>query len=75
MKPAICGVCGVSVVQSSDGDWIAFSDYKKSPDNEEIGHPEGLEWFCEDHLEGARLLSGRKRAEALRALRNRYPGG
>jgi len=72
MKPAICGVCGTSAVQSSTGDWVTFSDYK-SLDNKEIGHPEGLEWFCESHLEEAKLLSGKTSTEALSDLRKRHP--
>lgn len=72
MKPALCGVCGKSAIESHNGDWITFSDYK-NPDNEEIGHPDGLEWFCELHLEEAKLLSKLKSKEALTELRNRHP--
>jgi hypothetical protein len=72
MKPAICGVCGKSAVESQNGDWVAFSDYKRL-ENEEIGHPDGLEWFCEMHLEEAKSLSTMKSSDALAELRNRHP--
>lgn len=69
MKPAICSVCGISIIQSNNGDWVIFSNYK-SLDDEEIGHPEGLEWFCEKHLEKAKSLSELKSTEALAKLQN-----
>ncbi|BBA36912.1 putative uncharacterized protein [Methylocaldum marinum] len=72
MKPAVCGVCGKSAIESHNGDWVTFSDYKH-PDNEEIGHPDGLEWFCEMHLEEAKSLSTLVSREALEELRNRHP--
>jgi len=72
VKPALCGVCGKSAIESPNGDWVTFSDHKKSA-SEVIGHPEGLEWFCEEHLDEANLLSGLKSSEALAELRNRYP--
>lgn len=72
MKPAVCGVCGISAIQSRTGDWVTFSDYR-GVDNEEIGHLEGLEWFCESHLEEAKLLSDQKSSEALAKLQHQYP--
>ena len=72
MRPATCGVCGISAIQSSNGDWVTFSGYKQLA-SEEIGHPAGLEWFCEIHLDEARLLSGLNSSEALAELRKRYP--
>jgi hypothetical protein len=72
MKPAVCGVCGKSAIESHNGDWVTFSDYKQ-PEKDEIGHPEGLKWFCERHLEEAKSLSKLESAEALEELRNRHP--
>ena len=72
MKPAVCGVCGKSAIESHSGDWVTFSDYKQL-DKDEIGHPEGLEWFCERHLEEAKSLLRLKSAEVLVELRNRHP--
>jgi hypothetical protein len=72
MKPAICSICGKSAIESRNGDWVTFTDYKRL-DNEEIGHPDGLEWFCELHVEEAKSLSQLKSTEALAELRNRHP--
>ena len=71
MKPAVCGVCGVSAIESCNGDWLAFADYQ-SPSTDEIGHPEGLEWFCETHLPTASLLTNQKASGALAALHKRF---
>jgi hypothetical protein len=72
MKPAVCGICGKSAVESQNGDWVTFANYKRL-DDEEIGHPEGLEWFCELHLEEAKLLSTMNSLDALTELRKRHP--
>jgi hypothetical protein len=71
MKPAICGVCGTSALQSRKGDWLIFPDYK-GVDNEELTHPAGLEWFCEHHLEAAKLLPGRTAPDAITELKKQY---
>lgn len=71
MKPAICGVCHTSAVQSAHGEWVTFSDYKNLA-NEEIGHAQGLEWFCGNHLNAAELLTNKSASEALKLLRKKY---
>ncbi|HIG66084.1 MAG TPA: hypothetical protein EYQ43_11160 [Methyloprofundus sp.] len=72
MRPAICKVCNISAVQSPNGEWVTFLDYK-SLDEEEIGHPDGLEWFCENHIEAAKLLSHKNYSDALQELQKKYP--
>lgn len=71
MRPAVCKVCNTSAIQSPNGEWIQFSDYK-SLDDEEIGHPDGLEWFCENHVEAAKLLSNKNYSDAIGELRSKY---
>ena len=72
MRPAICGVCQTTAVHSPKGEWVSFSDYK-SLDNEEIGHPVGLEWICANHVEDAKLLTNKSASDALSELRKKYP--
>lgn len=72
MKPAICGVCGLSALQSRQGDWVTFSNYPRQR-TEDIGHPEGLEGFCAVHVAAARSLCDRTATDALSELRARYP--
>jgi hypothetical protein len=72
MKPAICPVCNTSSMQSPKGEWVTFLDYNRL-DEEEIGHPEGLEWFCANHLSEAKLLSGKNVADAIEELQNKHP--
>ena len=72
MKPAICPVCNTSSIQSPKGEWVTFLDYK-SLDEEEIGHPVGLEWFCGHHVDETKLLLNKNSSKAIEALRNKYP--
>jgi len=74
MKPAICYLCGKSALdESSDdkGNWVEFEDYKKeSVDN--LSHPIGLEYFCNEHFSEANRLKHKKSDEALIELKKIY---
>ena len=65
MKPAVCGKCGKSPTLGVDGDWVSFSNYTTMTD-EDIGHPEGLIWFCEHHLDEAKSLANLTYTDALK---------
>ncbi len=72
MKPPICHLCNRDFLHTShDGDLVRFADYEPLPP-EVDGHPCGLEWFCADHLEAARMLATLTSAEAMVSLRARF---
>jgi len=61
MRPPICAVCDRDFredLEDSDlsGGTVSFSDYISLPDGM-VGHPNGLEWFCSEHIQKARTLS------------------
>ncbi len=37
-----------------------------------VGHPHGVEWFCDRHLAAAQELSGSSLNDAMGELRRRY---
>lgn len=71
MKPAVCGVCGKIPTKTQMGDWVEFSDYDAEGEKD-LSHPDGLEYFCDEHLNAARSLAGLPTAEALMQLRALY---
>lgn len=68
MQPPICSLCDRDQRDHPglDFDLVRFADYEPI---EGPGHPEGLLWFCEDHLAAARELSGDPSDVALRRMR------
>ncbi|MBN2662896.1 MAG: hypothetical protein JXR68_04540 [Bacteroidales bacterium] len=73
MRPPICAICHKSF--SSRGGLVHFSlteqekEYNKSFEQPGfVGHPAGLEWFCEEHLPEAKLRSNLTKAQAIREL-------
>ena len=82
MMPPMCQVCGFGLFDlPADKDisdafsTVTFSDYVPLPDNDQItGHPEGVVWFCSRHLAAAQKLSHLTTREALRQLREQFPG-
>lgn len=66
MKPAICAICG-NRSPLIEGDWVEFSDYT-TESSSQITHPEGLEWFCKEHLEAAKSISNLTASEGIRKL-------
>ena len=74
MKPAICMLCGkpsVDVKPPGKGDWVEFSNYHPS-DSFSLDHPEGLEYFCDEHLAAAKLFSAKASSDALAELRRQF---
>ncbi len=70
MRPPYCAFCDTFIETPEAGDLVQFSDYAPLPDDM-TGHPEGLEWFCREHLPAAAALSHLTLGEALRALQGR----
>lgn len=74
MKPAVCEVCGVTAWTAPDdrpGEWLEFENWRPVPLGEAppIGHPEGLAYFCADHLPRARELQHLTSDKAVFLLR------
>ena len=71
MKPAVCVLCGKGLWEEpgpNHGDYLEFADY--DPDHESfIGHPEGYEYYCDEHVIAARALLSKTAPEALNILR------
>jgi hypothetical protein len=70
MKPPICEFCGNDFRGDSPlrGELVRFADYAPLPEGI-VGHPQGLAWFCGEHLEVARSLQERPLPEALKIMR------
>jgi hypothetical protein len=68
MQPPICSLCHRDQRDKPELDFetVRFSDYEPI---DRPGHPEGLHWFCAEHLKAAQALSDLTSAEALRRLR------
>lgn len=74
MKPSVCEVCGARAWEApSDraGGLVQFANWRPLKPGEIpiIGHPEGLEFFCEDHLQMAQALRHLPSDEAILRLR------
>lgn len=75
MKPAICYLCGkFSSEESAEkkGDWVEFQDYDEKYVHS-LSHPQGLEYFCGEHVFAAEQLKNKKSDIALKELENLYP--
>jgi hypothetical protein len=70
MKPAICLICGKNSL-SAGGDWVEFADYMPSSANE-ITHPKGFEWFCNEHLDAAKSVAELPSNEGIKILKRRF---
>lgn len=70
MKLAACCICGKIPATANEGDWLEFQDYHA----EGIGmsHPAGLEFFCDEHIDAARSLTGIDSTDALKQMRAVY---
>jgi len=72
MRPPLCSVCDRAQDKYPQlrFDVVKFADYRPLPDGR-VGHPEGLEWFCGDHLDAAMAVRHLNSANALQQLRVR----
>ncbi len=74
MRPAICELCGkpaIDEIPPNEGDWIKFANYQLL-DQFPLGHPAGMEYFCDEHLAAARPLAHETSEAALAKLREQY---
>jgi hypothetical protein len=69
MEPPICSLCDRDQRDFPDLEFelVKFADYESI---DHPGHPDGLLWFCADHLEGVKRLTDLDSGEALRRLRS-----
>jgi hypothetical protein len=74
MKLAVCLLCGKYAVQETPphkGNWVEFSEYQQ-PHIDSLDHPEGLEYFCSEHLASAEALASMSSKEALVELQRQF---
>lgn len=74
MKPAVCLLCGKASIDEPSpnaGDWVRFADFRPL-DAGALGHPTGLEYYCDEHVEAARRLDSYTAAQALETLRGQF---
>ncbi len=68
MRPPICKLC-TKRFSVKDGGLVRFADFVPLP-KRQVGHPRGLEWFCDEHLDAAKVLATLSLSEALTQLRS-----
>lgn len=74
MEPAVCSVCGRPAVLEKlgkEGDWLNFADYQEE-DKAALAHPDGLHYFCSEHVGPASKLVHMNSSEALDQLKSVY---
>ena len=72
MRPPICALCRRDFRRDANaGGLVRFRDEESLPEGR-VGHPRGVEWFCDRHLAAAQALAGSSSAEAMAELRRRY---
>jgi hypothetical protein len=76
MKAEYCWLCGRDCrsewfYTQAGGAWVRFRDYRQLADGV-VGHPQGLEWFCRDHVAAARNLAHLDSASALIELQRQF---
>ncbi len=69
MKPSICYLCDKPGHEHVGGDWLEFADYMPLPDGY-MGHPDGFEYFCDEHIDAAQKLVHLNSDAALAELKN-----
>lgn len=50
---------------------VEFANYAPLPQGY-LGHPEGLEWFCDDDLAAAKSVADKSSEDAIRFLKSKY---
>ena len=68
MEPPICAICDRDGRDHPDleFDLVKFADYEPI---DCPGHPDGLRWFCSNHLEKARNLENLTSQNAIKEIR------
>ncbi len=70
MMPPECPVCGRDLRSDPDLKFgqVRFANFEPI---DGPGHPEGLVWFCVDHLDAAKELEHLSSSDAIRELREK----
>jgi hypothetical protein len=76
MKSPICYLCNKDFGSEyfhfrTGGAVVQFADFKPLREGA-AGHPQGLEWFCNEHLQAAQALAASTTTEALSKLHGRF---
>ena len=74
MKPGICVLCGklcVDEIPPNEGSYVKFSDYQEL-EICSLDDPIGMEYFCDEHVKAARVLSSFTSKDALVALQKQH---
>lgn len=73
MRPPICDYCDRDERDQPGLEFglVSFRNYRPI---DRPGHPEGLLWFCQDHLGRAREFAHLDSHEALRRMRSEDAG-
>lgn len=76
MKPPYCFLCHkdcrcAAFHLNAGGGFVRFADFLPLPDGK-VGHPQGLEWFCPEHLPAAKTLAFKNSNGALYDLQQKY---
>ncbi|MFM7067974.1 MAG: hypothetical protein ACKOYM_00800 [Actinomycetes bacterium] len=77
MRPPRCIVCGKTLSdidpeersgRAEAFDTVTFADYVPLPIGM-VGHPQGLEWLCAEHLDAGRARAHLPSRDAVREIR------
>lgn len=75
MRPPICAVCDEEF-ESDGGALVTFRRsaedeawYERFDEEELVGHPPNVDWFCHAHANDARRLSDLTLSEAMERIR------
>src|SRR5262249_26791201 len=76
VKSPYCWLCGRDFRcewfhTEGGGELVRFRDYAPLPEGQ-VGHPQGLEWFCREHGPAARDLAHLGSTTALAGLQRRF---
>lgn len=72
MQPPICSFCHRDQrdCEGLEFGLVKFADYEPL---DRPGHPKGMLWFCNEHLEEAKKLEQLESSNALKQLRSLLP--
>jgi len=68
MRPPICAICNRDQRDYPDLDFDLIT-FREVQQLDRPGHPEGMEWFCQDHSKAAKERDYLLCEEALRQMR------
>ena len=70
MRPPICAICDRDIRDYPDlkFDLVRFADFEAI---EGPGHPDGLEWFCSDHIKQAQERELLFISDAIREIKKK----